>query len=70
MKDIVGHKYFSFKPLVFYAFKRMPLGLVNVSATFQRLIELCLGESCLKKFVIYLGDTIVHSKQRRDISPG
>ena len=45
--------------LRFYKFTRMPFGLCNTPATFQRLMQNTLGELNLMYCVIYLDDVIV-----------
>ena len=44
-----------------YEFLRMPYGLCNDPATFQRLMQNCLGELNLTYALIYLDDMIVFS---------
>ena len=53
---------FTIGPLGFYECVRMPFGLTNAPATFQCLMESCLGDLHLKWCVIYLDDIIVFSK--------
>ena len=53
---------FTVGPLGFYECVRMPFGLTNAPATFQRLMESCLGEMHLNWCIIYLDDVIVFSK--------
>ena len=48
--------------LGFYECVQMPFGLTNAPATFQCLMESCLGEMHLKWCIIYLDDIIVFSK--------
>ena len=53
---------FSVGPLGFYECEHMPFGLTNAPATFQRLMESCLGDLHLNWCIIYLDDIIVFSK--------
>ena len=53
---------FTVGPLGFYKCVRMPFGLTNALATFQQLMETCLGELHLKWCIIYLDDIILFSK--------
>ena len=53
---------FTVGSLGFYECVRMPFGLTNAPATFQHLMESCLGEMHLKWCIIYLDDIIVFSK--------
>ncbi|KAL2102866.1 hypothetical protein ACEWY4_002034 [Coilia grayii] len=47
-------------PMGLYQFERMPFGLCNGPATFQRLMQRCLGGQ-VNEFLIYLDDVIVYS---------
>ena len=51
----VGH-------LGFYEYNRMPFGLTNSPATYQRLMEECLGDLHTRICFIYLDDLIIFSK--------
>ena len=53
-------------PLGFYECVWMPLGLTNAPATFQCLMESCLGEMHLKVCIIYFDDIIVFQKLPRN----
>ena len=53
---------FTVGPLGFYECIRMPFGLTNAPATFQRLMESCLGDHHLRYCIIYLDDIIIFSK--------
>ena len=53
---------FTMGPLGFWKCERMPFGLTNAPATFQMLIESCLGELHLGWCIIYLDDIIVFSQ--------
>ena len=53
---------FTVSSLGIYEFLGMPYGLCNAPATFQRLMQNCLGELNLQYTLIYLDDVIVYSK--------
>ena len=53
---------FTVGPLGFYESDRMPFGPTNTPATFQQLIETCLGELNLNWCIIYIGDIVIFSK--------
>ena len=57
---------FTIGPLGFYECERMPFGLTNAPATFQRLMENCLGDLHLNWCIIYLDDIIVFSNNPED----
>ena len=61
-EDSIPHTAFTVGPLEFYECVRMPFGLTNVPATFQRLMESCLGDLYLQYCIIYLNDIIVFLK--------
>jgi len=48
-------------PMGLYEFKRMPMGLVNAPATFQRLMQTVFGDQVFEKLLICLDDIIVFS---------
>lgn len=48
-------------PFGLYQFERMPFGLCNAPATFQRLMQRCLGSHVYDCLLIYLDDIIVYS---------
>ncbi len=45
----------------FFEANRMPFGLCNAPATFQRLMERCMGDMNLRECLIYLDDIIIFS---------
>lgn len=53
---------FSCGPLGFFECNRMAFGLTNAPATFQRLMERCMGELHLKECLIYLDDILIFSE--------
>ena len=61
-EDSIPLTAFTVGPLGFYECVRMPFGLTNSPATFQRLMESCLGDLHLRYCIIYLDDIIIFSK--------
>ena len=57
---------FTVGPLGFYECERMLFGLTNAPATFQRLVESCLGDLHLNWCIIYLDDFIVFSRMPKE----
>ena len=53
---------FTVGPLGFHKCECMPFGLTNAPATFQLLMQSCLGNLHLHYRIIYLDDVIVFSK--------
>ena len=53
---------FTVRSLGFYESECMPFGLTNAPATFQQLMQSCLGNLHLHYCIIYLDDVIVFSK--------
>ena len=49
-----------------YEFLRMPYGLCNAPAMFQRLMQNCLGELNLTYALIDMDDMIVYSKMEEE----
>ncbi|MCG7878261.1 MAG: DDE-type integrase/transposase/recombinase [Candidatus Thiodiazotropha taylori] len=52
---------FTVGPLGFWEFNRLPFGLNNAPASYQRLMEQCLGDLNMKICAIYLDDLIIFS---------
>ena len=53
---------FTVGPLGFYECNRLPFGLTNSPATFQRLMQKIMGDLHLRSCLIYLDDIIIFSK--------
>ena len=61
-EDSIPLTAFTVGPLSFYECVRMPFGLTNEPATFQRLMENCLGNLHLNWCIIYLDDVVIFSR--------
>ena len=68
MMDEESKQYTAFTvgSLGFFECERMPFGLCNAPATFQRLMQSCLGELNLTYCLIYLDDVIVYAKDEEE----
>ena len=53
---------FTVGPLGFYECVKMPFRLTNAPATFQRLMETCLGDLHLNWCIIYLDNVVIFSR--------
>eukprot|EP00253_Pinus_taeda_P011398 PITA_11398 len=49
-----------------YAYRKMPFGLINAGATFQRAMDIAFKGLVNKAIVIYLDDITVYSKKQSD----
>ena len=65
-EESIPYTAFTVGPLGFYECLRMPFGLTNAPATFQRLMENCLGDLHLNWCIIYLDDIIIFSKTPKE----
>ena len=65
-EDSIPLTVFTVGPLSFYKCLQMPFGLTNVPATFQHLMENCLGDLNLNWCIIYLDNIIVYSKTPKE----
>ena len=61
-EDSIPYIAFTVGPLGFYKCLCMPFGLTNAPATFQCLMEKCLGYIHLNWCIIYIADIIIYSK--------
>ena len=61
-EDSIPLTAFTVGPLGFYGCVRMPFKLTNAPATFQHLIQSCLGDLHLNWCIIYLDDVIIFSR--------
>ena len=57
---------FTVGPVWFYECEQMPFGLTNAPATFQHLMETCLGDLHLNWCIVYLDDVIIFSKMPKE----
>ena len=65
-KDSKQSMAFTIGNLGFFECEQMPFGLCNAPATFQRLMQSCLGELNLTYCLIYLNDVIVYTKDEME----
>ena len=65
-KDSQQYTAFTVGSMGVYEFLRMLYGLCNAPATFQRLMQNCLGELNLTYTLIYLDDVIVFSRTEEE----
>ena len=65
-EDSKQYTAFTVGNLGFFECERMPFGLCNVPATFQRLMQSCLGELNLTYCLIYVDDVIIYAKDEEE----
>lgn len=61
MDDEDRHKTAFTTPFGIFEYNRMPMGLTNSPATFQRLMQTCLNDYIFQILLVYLDDIIVYS---------
>ena len=66
-EDSKQYTAFTLGNLGFFKCKRMPFGLCNAPATFQRLMQSCLGELNLTYCLIYLDNVIIYAKNEEHL---
>ena len=67
-EDSKQYTAFTVENLGFFKCERMPFGLCNVPATFQRLMQSCLGELNLTYCLIYLDNVIIYAKNEEHLN--
>ena len=60
-EDSKQYTAFTCEPSGFFECNRMPFGATNAPATFQRLMESCLGDLNLNWCIIYLDDVVIYA---------
>ena len=65
-EDAKQYTAFTVGPLGFYECNRMPFGLKNAPATFQRLMQRVLGDLHLNGCVVYIDDIVIYSKTEEE----
>ena len=65
-EDAKQYTAFTVGPLGFFECNRMPFGLKNAPATFQRLMQRVLGDLHLKGCVVYIYDIIIYTKTEEE----
>ena len=65
-EDAKQYTAFTVGPLGFFECNRMPFGLKNAQATFQRLMQRVLGDLHLKGCVVYIDDIIIYTKTEEE----
>ena len=61
MNPANGHKTAFTTPFGHYEFERMPFGLKNVPATFQRLMDLVLSGLQGQELFVYMDDIVLYT---------
>ena len=66
VKGIDRHKTACTSPLGLYQFVKIPFGLSNAPATFQRIMNGLFREEILQGVICYLNDIIIYSKSEKE----
>ena len=57
---------FNAGPLGFYEYGRLPFGITNASALFQRIMEYVLRDILSTVCMVYIDHVVVHSNSAKD----
>lgn len=65
MDEEDGHKTAFMTPFGIFEYNRIPMGMTNRPATFQRLMQTCLNDYIFQILLVYLDDIIIYSNSVR-----
>jgi hypothetical protein len=54
-------------PYGVFCYQVMPFGLKNVGATYQRMMQNCLGSQMGRKIQVYIDDVVITTRQEKSL---